>query len=213
MLKSHLLWNINKRLLFYLVIGFLISVIAGTLSHEFGHYCIAELLGYKAEITYGYTFWESANDSSGVDPLHGFYITLGGPVQTMLTGTLGLILLFVFNNSFLFSDRPGFWQWTLIFLSLFWLRQTANFLIWIAGYLLNGQFSKRSDEIKISNHLEIPDWIIPFFSGMAGICVLATVIVKFIPIKHRITFMTAGSIGGSLGYLLWFRWIGRILLP
>src|SRR5437870_3363662 len=75
-----------------------------------------------------------------------FWITAGGLLETMLTGTIGLGFLFSFRKDN--ATKLYFGQWFLIFISLFWLRQTANFVTWIGGYFFTGKFSQRSDEIQ-----------------------------------------------------------------
>lgn len=48
-------FTFDKKLFFYLIVGFIITTIIGTVSHEFGHFAVAEYLGYDAKISYAYT--------------------------------------------------------------------------------------------------------------------------------------------------------------
>ena len=142
-----------------------------------------------------------------------FLFILGGPLETVLTGTIGFILIFLFRKSFETATQLSFGQWILIFVSLFWLRQTANFVVWVGGYLVNGNFSGRGDEIKLSRILAIPDSTIALTTALIGAIVLAIVVFKFIPITQRFTFIFSGIIGGTAGYLLWLKSLGRIVMP
>jgi hypothetical protein len=54
-----------KRLFILLFAGFIISVVAGTLSHECGHYFVARFLGYKGgHISYAFTYYGHKNPDS-----------------------------------------------------------------------------------------------------------------------------------------------------
>ena len=103
-------------------LAFILSTIIGTVSHEFGHFTVAKSLGYSSTVSYGYTNWDDSKTRPFIDSVFSkyskeleanldfprkkefdliqdkqikdsFWITLGGPIQTMLTGTIGLLLL------------------------------------------------------------------------------------------------------------------------
>jgi hypothetical protein len=203
--------TIDKKLLLYLFLTFILFTIIGTLSHEFGHYAIAKILGYDAHIHYAFTQWTSRNNQYSQSD--SFYITLGGPLQTMLTGTFGLCLVYFNRKSFKKNIELTFGQWTLLFLSLFWLRQTANFVIWFSSFTMSGQFSNQPDEIRLAKYLEIPNWSITSFTALIGLIVLITIVFQFIPSPKRLTFIFSGLFGGLLGYIIWLHGVGQILIP
>jgi len=193
-----------------LVFGFIVATIIGTLTHEGGHYLMAKLLGYDAEINYGATF---LTNPEMVNSYHSFLITIAGPIETILTGTIGLILLFIGRKTFCQKEHLNIPQWGLIFISLFWLRQLANFLIWFGSYILVGEFSDRPDEVKISRYFNLPDWLVLFATALISAATLITVVFVFIPNKIRSTFILSGLIGGTSGYILWLKLLGPILMP
>ena len=230
------------KLFIGLYFSFIFATIFGTLSHECGHYVVAKHFGYNASIHYKFTNWEDSQNEKFIDSLfskyqmeivsnkdfplkdkfnkiltkkntNSFWITLGGPMATMLTGSMGLLFLFLFQNSFKNLERPHFFQWVLIFSSLFWLRPTANFFINLTTYLKSGQLNYSSDEVKIAYHLDFPHWSISFLTGIVGILVLALIIFKFIPKRIRMTFVLAGFLGGVSGYLFWLNLFGKYILP
>lgn len=203
--------NIDKKLVLYLSLTFILFTIIGTLSHEFGHYTVAKILGYDAQINYAFTQWTSKNNQ--YNQSDNFYITLGGPIQSMITGTIGLFILYYNRKSFNKSIELTFGQWTFVFLSLFWLRQTANFVIWVGGYIINGEFSNRPDEIRLARYLKIPIWTITSFTALIGLIVLTIIFFKFIPNQKRLTFIFSGLFGGLLGYVIWLQGVGPILMP
>ena len=196
-----------------LILGFMASTIIGTISHEAGHYITAKALGYHARINYMSTIDILLINGKLTDPKERMLITLGGPVQTILTGTIGLVLLFFFRRSFQSASKLNLKQWLIIFITLFWLRQTANFVIWVSNYFINGQFLTRGDEVKLARYFGLPEATIVTITALAGAIILFTVIFKFIPIALRFTFISAGLIRGIAGYLLWFGGLGEMIMP
>jgi hypothetical protein len=232
----------DKKNFVLLFIGFLVSTIVGTLSHEFGHYTVARILGYEAKISYGSVKWMDEQDltfirsswkkyhteikakkefpwKSKLDDIYskfesdGFWIGLGGPLQTIITGTFGLIFLIIFKNRFLKVDNLSKVGWLLVFLTLFWLRQTANLFVGIASLIMTGKTSTRSDEAKLDLHLNFPLWTIEIVTGSIGMMILVYVIFNIIPNKQRLTFLLAGIFGGISGYILWLKTLGPIIMP
>ena len=136
------MWTINKRLFIWLFVAFIIATVVGTITHEGGHYLVARCLGYKARINYMATWYsdpeyekflgisagdhfpelEKYNQVLKIHENNDLRILLGGPLETMMTGTLGLIFLFLFRRSFENATKLSLLQWFLIFISLFWLR-------------------------------------------------------------------------------------------
>jgi len=232
----------DKRLYIWLLISFIAATVIGTLSHEGGHYAIAKYYGYNAHINYMATHWEQSEEdkflqsvyekhskelASGekfpesekfnhiraVHRRHNLWIWLGGPLETMLTGTLGLMCIFLFRKSYHNKEKLSFIQWLLIFVSLFWLRQTANAVVWFGHYLFTGTLSQGGDEIYLAYRFHLPDWGLITATALIGAAVLALIIFKFIPARQRVTFIAAGFTGGIAGYILWLELFGKYILP
>ena len=206
----------NKKLFLYLTLTFILATVVGTLSHEFGHYIVAKSLGYDADIHYAFTTWDRDDSDALTDSTDSnniFYILIGGPIQTMLTGSIGLLLLYVFRQSFQGAKQLSLKQWAILFISLFWLRQTANFVVWISKFLLTGNFSTRSDEVKLAKYLHIPLWTITSATAIVGVGVLVLILTKFMPHQQRRPFILAGLVGGITGYILWLDLLGKMIMP
>jgi len=142
-----------------------------------------------------------------------FWITLGGALQTMLTGTIGLILLFFLRRRYFSSQKLSFLLWVLIFITLFWLRQAANFFVGVTNLMLHGSIRSHSDEFILAGYLNYPRWSISIITASIALIVLVFVIFKFIPLKQRLTFILAGLLGGVSGYLLWLTFFGKFIMP
>jgi hypothetical protein len=89
--------NINPRLFLFLFLSFILAAIVGTLSHELGHYAVAEWLGCDAVIHFGSMGIIDSGSVPEGRTSHGLWITFGGPLQTVLTGSIGLMFFFVLN--------------------------------------------------------------------------------------------------------------------
>ena len=231
------------RLFVLLTLGFILFTIIGTVSHESGHYLVARIFGFKSSIHYNYTSsnlehkewlfyrltWiryrdqikagQSFPEKERFDRIvneykkTGIWFTLGGPLQTMLTGTLGLILMIVYRKRYLATERLSLWLWLIIFLSLFWLRQTANFITGIGSGLIRGRIRSFGDESYLSWHFHLPFWSMSAITAMIGVIILVIVIFRFIPIKQRLTFITAGIVGGVSGFIFWLVLFGKMIMP
>ena len=205
-------FDFDKKLFAYLSLAFILMTVIGTVTHEYGHYISAKILGFNSRVNYGMTMLEG-NLNNSMSRKEKIIFTLGGPVQTISTGTLGIALLYFSRKSFKKIEKLSLLQWVYIFTSLFWLRQVSNMFTWILFYFINGKFGVRGDEIKLARYLELPKWSILLTTALIGAFVLWTVIFKFIPKKVRFTLICSGLFGGVSGYILWLELFGKILMP
>jgi hypothetical protein len=234
--------SIDIKALLILTTTFVIFAAVGTVSHEYGHILVAEFLGYETTLFYdSMTYYneelvekrekiysEYKNEIEGNTDFekkeeyrrltkklisNGFWITLGGPIQTIFTGLIGLIVLILRKNRY--KEFGLKWiDWLAVFLSLFWLREVFNLAMSIAFELISPDGSFFSgDEVYISRGLGLWEGTIPLLLGALGILVSAYVIFRIIPQQIRLTFFVSGLLGGGLGFVLWVDILGPILLP
>lgn len=231
-------FTLHFRLFLYLVLGFILATIMGTVTHEMGHIAVAKMQGYKTELHYAsmnYTGekherledYYDANKKQILTPntpegkefrkmrdkveYESFLIGLGGPLQTMITGTLGFFLLW-FNRKKI-GSKLNFLQWSFVFLAFFWSRQIFNLLSWSINYILSGKPSMRSDEPRISKYLEIPLWSFGLTTAIIAAIALGYITFCLIPKQQRFTFLCAGVAGSAIGFILWMRILGPATLP
>jgi hypothetical protein len=187
--------------------AFILFTINGTLSHELGHIAVAKLLGYETTLHFGSMNWESAQPYSTKDD---FYILIGGPLQTIFTGILGLCILYVRKSRT--KWRPI--DWLAIFLSLFWLRPVFNLVISFFNHLYSNTNSYfGGDELRVSNHLTIWEGSTSLSTAIIGFLISYIVVFKIIPTSFRNNFLISGFIGGLGGFLFWFKILGPNFLP
>ena len=233
--------TLDIKLGIYLILSFIIFTIIGTVSHELGHYTVAKILGHEASINYAHTRHVDVNSRTQIDQIYAkysneipkgdypekqqyeiivskmihdsFIVTIGGPLQTMLTGTIGLIILFIQRKKFFTSVKLDMNQWVIIFVTLFWLRQSFNFAHGIVKYILVGKFPYSNDEARLANHLHINELSITTSTALIGAVILYIIVFKYIPISQRLTFIVSGLIGGLLGFYIWLILLGPIVMP
>ncbi|MGB1230602.1 MAG: hypothetical protein ACPG5M_00010 [Winogradskyella sp.] len=232
--------DINKFLV--LALAFILFVPIGTLSHEYGHVLAAKKLGYKTTLHYGsmntvqtnfekrieniYNQNKLAIDSGadfkqkveykkGIEKLKTdrLFIRIGGPLQTLMTGVIGLTLLF-FRRKSIKASGLKLVDWLAVFLSLFWLRAIFNLVTSVGSEIINPNGSYfGGDEKYIAELLNLPLGTFSLTLGVIGTLVCAFVVFKIIPNKIRFTFMLSGLVGGISGFMLWMIGIGPNLLP
>ena len=222
-----------------IILSFILFTIIGTLSHEAGHILPAKILGYQTTLHYGSMEWisefliysntlykkyatadkipqeesEHLNKLKSKEKNDNFWILIGGPVQTIVTGMLGMVILY--RRKHTLNKTPfGLINWLGVFLSLFWSRQIFNFLIGGLTYLSgrkNTPFG--GDEVEISMFLGLPNGTAGIFTAMLAILICSFIVFLIVPRQDRKVFISSGIIGSVLGYLIWFEWIGPWILP
>jgi hypothetical protein len=231
----------QKKLFVFLFLGFVIATVVGTLSHECGHYFMARHLGFKkARIHYRSMEAVYLTDSEKAItikynheirnhlwfPLRPQYekirwttykedllIIAAGPVETILTGTIGLLLLFVYRKRY--KQGPLLvWQWITVFLALFWLREPINLSIVIFTRVTRGHTQFWGDEFWFSwLSMGGNQWLLMVPLGIIGAIICAVVTFRFVPLQQRFTFILAGLAGDATGAILWFILLGPRLMP
>ncbi len=229
-----------KKLLAVIVV-FTLLVPIGTLSHEYGHIIAAKLLGYETSLHYNSMNWGGQKKSQLIGlsrtygneiqkdldfPLRDKYqslstevkkdallIACGGPLQTILTGTIGLFIL-MFRRRQMVAGKFNLVDWVAIFLAFFWARQIFNPIMTVVmGIVKNRPMFNGGDEVNIARMLSLPNWMISIILGGVGTYICLFVIFKFVPKNIRKEFVIGGIIGSAIGFVTWMKIVGPHLLP
>jgi len=209
--------TIDLKKTIILTVAFILFTVVGTLSHEYGHIIVAKKLGYNTTLHYGSMDYTSKLHTNEIKEetliFDSLLITMGGPLQTILTGSFGLILL-LYNRKKMSMHGLKITDWFAVFLALFWLREVFNILTAIIGEIIkpNGSYFG-GDEKYISEVLNLPIGTTSITLGIVGVLIATFVVFKIVPNKLRLTFMLSGFLGGISGYYLWMKIIGPIVLP
>ncbi|MBC6992829.1 hypothetical protein QWY85_04245 [Neolewinella lacunae] len=144
---------------------------------------------------------------------NALYVTMGGPLQTIFTGALGLIILVLRKNS-IHQNGLKILDWLAVFLGLFWLREIFNLAASIGGEIIlpDGSWFA-GDEYHISQALNLWEGTVPIALGILGMTASFYIVFKIIPQKLQLTFVLSGMLGGIMGYVLWMHIIGPKILP
>jgi len=234
--------GIIKRSFVYYFLGFVIFTMLGTISHEFGHIVVAKILGYGTTLHHGSMNWNKNNGWEEIEIIalnyqyeiennlpfdkkeeyenivkklnsDRFRIVIGGVLQTILFGSVGFLILLL-NLKSIRKNGLRIIDWLFVFLSLFWLREVFNLAVSVfSAFLNNNNTYFLGDESVISEGLNFSSGTAPIIFGIIGAVISLIIVFKIIPIKERVTFIVAGLIGSTFGYLLWMKIVGPFVLP
>lgn len=190
---------------------FFIAAIAGTLLHEFGHAFVAWLYGFHPQVHFAYCSTLSAADRLAIEQgsmqyytyPHSTWITMGAPLQTFITGCVGMLLLWR-ASKLRAVDAYRVTDLLLIVLTYFhsrWIMNSAGILydMYAVGK------GSRADEIWLMNY-----WNIDVTAGTWVLLAYATfVLVK----HHRLQLIVFGALGSVAGGWFWLVWAGPYIMP
>ncbi len=201
--------HVNYRGFLFLTFAFVVFTVIGTLSHEYGHILVARSFGFETQLHYAFMEWNDEGSTAN----QAFWISAGGPIQSMLFGTIGFLTLLLQRKRI---EQFGLkiLDWAALFLGLFWLRQIFNLaygiLLFLGGYeevLFHG------DERYLSESLNLPMGAISIFTASIGFFICCYLVFRIIPRSRRLTFLFSGLFGGILGFVVWMHLFGPLLLP
>lgn len=237
-MSYHLKWDD----LAVIAIAFSLAAVVGTLTHELGHIAVAKSLGYETQLHYGSMSWNRQSIIDTIHTLNLRYqtelennlpfpereryfhlsqtlsmdsllIRLGGPLETILTGCLGLFFL-IARRTRIQKNGLTWFDWLAIVLALFWSRELFNVTVSVGSGLLRiRQSFFGGDEAFISQLLGLPIWFLPTLLGLIGMAVCAYVVFRIVPQQQRFPLMLAGVAGSVSGFVFWFYLLGPELLP
>ena len=172
------------------------------------------------EKTYFLKFRESLAPKIKLDAQQRFWFTFWGPVETMITGSIGFLLLWLNRDKRLSTELP-LRVWICVYLCFFWSRQVFNFLSWIGTYIFTGHISAGGDEVKLSRYLSSAGdnatvlqlgWF-GFVTAVIAAVILLWATFTIVPKQQRFSFIIAGIVGSLSGFAIWFKWLGPVILP
>jgi hypothetical protein len=202
-------WHFNFQQFFYFTLCFIAFTAIGTVSHELGHVVVAEILGFNTDLHFSSMNWYGRESTR----LESFWITLGGPLQSMSTAMLGWFILVKRRIKIPGRGLPAS-DWFWLFLALFWLRPLFN-LFWGFGRKISGAEVDffGGDEARLSELLGLPIGSLSLFFALVALFFCGHILFKIIPLKLRLSFILAGLFGSVYGFWLWTMQLGPLILP
>ncbi|MHA1264124.1 MAG: hypothetical protein ACTSRS_02715 [Candidatus Helarchaeota archaeon] len=197
-------WFLGALLIFFGI------AIGGTLFHELGHYTMAVIFNQQAGIAYAYTYIIPPNHLTAEQY---FWFIVGGPTVNWVSAIVGLLVILVKYRPVrtIPEGAPGAGQT----LALIGVAQSIRFVFNAGGYLINTTIMgnpSSADEVKIANYLGLSPDLLMYGSALIAL-LLILIALYYIPSQQRYCILIGGIIGGALGYLFWYQWVGPIVLP
>lgn len=204
----------NLRIFLY----FFIAAIAGTLLHECGHALASMYFGFHPQIHYSFCEKMSAAEWDAVDKgllvfkpyPHAIWITLGGPLQTLFTGTVGIVGLCILRRRAVI-DAGKAWHLFWIVLAFFHSRWVINSIGILYKHYVTGKHSN-ADEVKLMRY-----WNIDIATGTWAMLLVSCALLAYITFvlvkKHRWQLIVFGGAGSVAGGWFWLKWAGPVLMP
>lgn len=192
--------------IFHFSLIFIILTIVGTQLHEYGHYIAAYFLNFNPELHYASVSYNISNKSEFYSQNKVLLIKIAGPLQTILMGIVGLIIIRVSRV------QTKIW-WIGIFSTLFLLRQVFIMLFALVNSYFKGKLIFGGDEAKIGRLLGVHPGFLVLLLGILSLMICLYIFFVCIPKKLRFSFIVGSLIGSCLGFIMWFYLIGKIVLP
>ena len=199
-------------------IFFFVAAIAGTLLHECGHALMAMFFGFHPEVHYAYC--TSLCDADGEAIQQGLliyrqypermWITLGGPLQTILTGTIGIAgLIALRRKAIVDAYNPKHLLWIILaYFHSRWVMNSAGILykVYVSGN------DSRSDEVRLFKY-----WNIDVATGTWMLLIVSSLLLGYVTFvlvrNHRWQLIVYGALGSIAGGWFWLVWAGPVLMP
>lgn len=204
--------------------AFLIAAVLGTLLHECGHIVAAWFCGCRQfHLGYSYMYAYDCNvdyypplttlgeEYNRVLVNKRLWEVVGGPLQTNLTGLLGIVLLYRLSRRRVvdaFKNLDLFYIVLCFFLS----RNIFNSLTGFLSVKVTTRQYTRADETKLFYHFGINHTVGYTLMLLIASALLAYVVFVLVK-KHRWQLILWGGLGSVVGGVVWLRWLGPILLP
>lgn len=198
------------RILIFTAIFFFTTII-GSFLHELGHYTSAILLGHRAVPYISHTiykyqlpdeFKDRPLDEINIQLLeqkmnyHSYLMSLGGVLQTVITGLMGFILL-------IFLGRPkdsSYLGWRIFGLCATFFLFRSIFIFFDFIFLNKENF--KSDEVEIGNYLNLPVGLIPSLLGISALLICCISFTFYFPKTLHQPCLLGLGIGGTAGMFL-----------
>lgn len=200
--------SLQVKPFFTFTLAFIFFSIVGTLAHELGHIYVAHQLGFDTDLHYSSMNWSGKESSN----LESFWISFGGPLQTMLTGSIGF--WYCLGNKEIKKFGMKLRHWIGLFLGLFWLRPVFNLLQGVYFKIVGNHESYFSgDEAYLSDLLGWPRGTLSLTFAAIGLVICLYLVFRVVPKSTRFTFILSGIFGSLFGFWLWVNHLGPKLLP
>lgn len=182
----------------------------GTLGHELGHFLAATWSGCEPVLHYQSVSPGCA--ATGISPTLRLLGVAAGPISSVLTGSIGMVLLARWRRRHPRLDLTGV---TLTIVALFWSRPLFNLFVHVGGLAvgaLSWSAVGRSDEARLSTALGLPVFTVGGGSAVLAAAVCAWTALQ-VPAPDRASWGVGAVVGSLVGFAVWMAVLGPAWLP
>lgn len=184
---------------------YVLIICIGTIIHEMGHFTVAHFIYANPKLHYSSCDWHPTEDQVG--GVHEIVFHMGGILLPTVLSTIATVLLLVkktFNpTQFHLLVIAG----TLSFRSFFII---TLFIINSLGLSQHNSY----DEAKLNILLELPNGFIEVLSAIYSIMILFALLFLLHKNGHNLLrYLSRMAAGILIGFFLWFKILGPVILP
>lgn len=134
----------------------------------------------------------------------------------ILLSTAGLVLLWLNRKKVQNERNTGRLQlssWLFILIALYCHWFIMEFVFKLIEFCMGVPLEFNAWITSLADYSDISGWVFLSFNSLACLVLLAYVAFRIVPRRQLIPFLLAGFAGGVLSRLIWYSWLGPILMP
>lgn len=139
-------------------------------------------------------------------------VYLAAPIVTIAIGTVFFLALYKKYGKRKLANDLSLKDWIMVFLSLFWVRELLVFILYVKLYFANKTDSCFIDEFLVLTINHLPLFPFLLLLGSISTFIIGSIIFVFLPKNNRLVFLVSGLVGSFLGFILWFLFLGPIIM-
>lgn len=197
----------NRRLFIKLTICIFIFTLLGTLVWNIGGYIIFHLANYSPTLSLeGYSLDCGVSHKQKINFFWNQFVGFGGSWLTISIGIIGVFLIVINQYKFQKATTLNRWQWFLILLACFWVREPIGFIVnQIISYIEGYPFDSEILENSVNYFHFLPSTLIPsVFVILYGLLIFVWISWKVIPRSQRFSWLSSFFTGGFLGMVCFY---------
>ena len=188
-----------------LLLPFFCAFLAGpvfTVLHEGGHFMAARSLGWSAKLHFAQTQYDVPKEE--FTWRRDMWVSIAGPLVQILLAAAGFLWLRTSRMHRVSTvATPGDWVATTL---------VMNVGRWLRCFTSSPSHPSPDDEAYISRAMGLPGWLLPYLLGLVALVALVVTIRLHPPGARLIPFSSFG-VGAMIGFFLWMKVAGPLLLP
>lgn len=134
----------------------------------------------------------------------------------ILLSTAGLALLWLNRKSVRNERNAGqlqFSSWLFILIALYCHWFIMEFVFKLIEFSIGVPLEFNAWITRLAHYSDISAWVFLSFNALVSLVLLAYVAFRIVPRRQLMPFLFAGLAGGVLSRLIWYSWLGPILMP